>query len=284
MNVKNKIKELQQTLGIPNPDGLWGGSSQEILENSEYRLDLSPEFKQRLGNAVLQSRYNVAKNLRLESIDAILDAINTMDFGINLSGTKDYAAKNPLYAAYIFATAYHETAYSLYPLTEGGKGSTRKYGKVFKNSKGIFYGIANSDGVAYDYKTFPFLYYGRGLVQLTWFDNYAALSKVVGVDLTRNPEEANNPKYASKILVDGMINGRFTSRKLSSYIKYGLDENEFINARRIINGVDKKVEIAKHAYLFLENLILVKKENINVNPEEHIDTCKNCTCPCHKTS
>ena len=275
-NVKNKMKEFQTILGIQNPDGLWGGLSQETLEKSNYVLDLKPDFKQKIANAKLYYKYDVAGDKRIESVNAMLEAINTMDFGTKDS--PDLAAKNPLYAAYILATAYHETAYSMYPISEGGKGSTRVYGKVYKNSKGMLYGIKNSKKEAYDYTKYPHLYYGRGLVQLTWFDNYLAMSTVCGVDLVNFPEQANNPKYASKILIHGMIKGTFTSRKLVTYIKYGLEESEFVNARRIINGVDKQQEIAKHAYTFLDNLILVKKEISN----DAEDECKNCTCPCHK--
>ena len=255
--VKQKMKEFQNIIGVKNPDGYWGGVSQEALEKSDYVLDLKPEFKQKLANAKLYYKYNVAGYLRIESINSMLDAMNTMIFGTEEA--PDLAAKNPLYAIYILATAYHETAYSMYPLSEGGKGSTRVYGKVFKNSKGVLYGIKNDKKEAYDYTKYPHLYYGRGLVQLTWFDNYLAMSKVCNVDLVNNPEEANNPKYASKILIHGMINGSFTTRKLASYIKYGLVESEFVNARRIINGTDKQHEISKHAYTFLNNLILVKK-------------------------
>lgn len=263
MIIKNKIKEFQRQLGL-NADGKWGGVSQETLENSNMRIEFKPEFVNRLLNGV---NTKISKDLRKQSIDSILNACNDMLF----KGTK--FAKNPLYIGYIFATAYHETAYTLYPISEYGKGLTRPYGKVFKNSKGLRYGIKNSKGHAYDYEKFPFTYYGRGLVQLTWFDNYELMSKLCGIDLLTNPSEANNPKYASLILVYGMINGSFTGRKLSSYIKYGLDADEFVNARRIINSTDKASKIAEHAYEFIDNMILV--DTVKEEPCTFI-------CPCGK--
>ena len=54
-----------------------------------------------------------------------------------------------------------------------------------------------------------------------------------------------------------MVKGSFTGRSLSSYIKYGLEQDEFINARRIINGTDKARDISNYVYKFIDNMILV---------------------------
>ena len=248
--VKNTIKEFQRHLGV-SQDGAWGGLSQEILENNSCRITLKPEYIEELLDKANSSK--IIRDNRRKSILAILDACNDMEFG----AAKNKSAKNPLFVAYILATALHETAYTMYPISEYGKGKTRVYGKVFKNSKGFKYGVKNSKKEAYDYSKYPYLYYGRGLVQLTWFDNYETMSKICGIDLTNNPEEANNPKYASRILVYGMVKGSFTGRSLSSYIKYGLEQDEFINARRIINGTDKARDISNYVYKFIDNMILV---------------------------
>lgn len=44
-------------------------------------------------------------------------------------------------------------------------------------------------------------YAGRGYIQLTGKDNYAAASKALGVDLVNNPELAETPEYAFKVSV-----------------------------------------------------------------------------------
>ena len=54
--------------------------------------------------------------------------------------------------AYVLATTYHETAQTMQPIEEYGKGSGHDYGEP-------------------DPKTGQ-CYYGRGFVQLTWADNY----------------------------------------------------------------------------------------------------------------
>jgi hypothetical protein len=63
------------------------------------------------------------------------------------------------------------------------------------------------------------------------------------------------PEYAVVILFVGMEQGWFTGKKLADYMD-GIDEGdvedmrEMVEARRIINGVDKKVEIAKIGLVF----------------------------------
>ena len=45
-----------------------------------------------------------------------------------------------------------------------------------------------------------FKYRGRGYIQLTGKDNYKSMGKAIGVDLVNNPDLANDPKYASRIM------------------------------------------------------------------------------------
>ncbi|MDI6026703.1 hypothetical protein QBK99_10925 [Corticibacterium sp. UT-5YL-CI-8] len=130
--------------------------------------------------------------------------------------------------AYILATAYHETAHTMQPIAEYGKGKGRKYG--------IPAGPDNQ------------VYYGRGYVQLTWLANYAKAGKKLGVDFVRYPERAMDPRLAAQIMFLGMAEGWFTGKKLSDYIDG--DKADYANARRIINGTDKKDLIAGYAKAF----------------------------------
>ena len=89
-------------------------------------------------------------------------------------------------------------------------------------------------------------YYGRGFVQLTWESNYKKMSEFIGVDLVGDPDKALNPTYAARILVYGMIEGKFGIKKpLSYYINNGTAD--YINARRTVNGTDKAALIADYA-------------------------------------
>lgn len=129
--------------------------------------------------------------------------------------------------AYILATTIWETAYTIQPVKEYG-----------------------SDKYLQGKKYWPHI--GRGYVQLTWEYNYKKAGDYLGVDLVAHPELAQKPEHAVKILFEGMMEGWFTGKKLSDYMD-GVQETdaedlkEFEGARRIINGVDKKKEIAKIA-------------------------------------
>lgn len=142
--------------------------------------------------------------------------------------------------AYGFATAYWEAKFR--PIEEIGKGRGKRYGKPMK------------------YHQAP---YGRGLVQLTWDDNYEWADKVCSeAGLIKKGEILNDfslvmrPDIAAYILVKGMEDGAFAKDKegkpysLSRMIKTGTMD-EFLEARRIINGTDRKVEIANLAVRFM---------------------------------
>lgn len=132
--------------------------------------------------------------------------------------------------AYILATAYHETAYTMQPIKERG-------GDQYLRSK----------------KYWPWI--GRGYVQLTWDYNYKKASDKLGINLMKSPGKAMEPEVAVLILFDGMIEGWFTGKKLRDYID-GIDEDdeedlrEYTQSRWIINGKDKRVKIAKEALEF----------------------------------
>lgn len=97
-------------------------------------------------------------------------------------------------------------------------------------------------------KYYPF--YGRGYVQLTWEGNYRKYSKILGLDLVKEPDLAMEPRHALFILVHGFKTGAFTGKKISDYINAA--KSDFRNARRCINRLDRAEEIAALAEKFLE--------------------------------
>lgn len=142
--------------------------------------------------------------------------------------------------AYILGTAYHETAKTMQPIEEYGKGRGYKYGKKIKRS-GIPYTLPDK------------IYYGRGYVQLTWYENYETMGRLLGVDLLNNPELALHPNIAAEIMFEGMTKGNshfgdFTGKSLENY--FNETKEDWVNARRIINGVDSAKMIADYAKQF----------------------------------
>lgn len=142
--------------------------------------------------------------------------------------------------AYMLATTYHETAKTIRPIEEYGKGKTRPYGKKLKHS-----------GVAYSYPNK--IYYGRGFVQLTWYENYELLGRLLGLDLLNKPELCLTLDVATKVMFEGMLKGSssvgdFTGKCLEMYFNEKTEDP--INARRIINGTDKANLIAGYYLVF----------------------------------
>jgi putative chitinase len=147
--------------------------------------------------------------------------------------------------AYMLATVWHETAKTVQPIEEFGKGKTRLYGKKIKHS-GVVY--ATPDKV----------YYGRGFVQLTWYENYQLLGRLLKVDLLNKPELALDLDISTKILFEGMTKGSssvgdFTGKCLEMY--FNSKKEDPINARRIINGTDKAELISIYYMSFKQALL-----------------------------
>lgn len=135
--------------------------------------------------------------------------------------------------AYILGTTYHESAHTMQPIAEYGRG------------KGRLYGIADTDTGQ--------VYYGRGFCQITWKDNYRTFANLLGVDLVRHPDLAMDCKIATDILFEGMLKGLFTGRKLPDY--FNEKKADWVGARRIINGLDRAQVIAEYAKQFHSSLI-----------------------------
>ena len=132
--------------------------------------------------------------------------------------------------AYMLATAKWETAHTMQPIEEYGRGQGRPYG-VSINGR---------------------VYYGRGYVQLTWATNYARMAALTGADLVGHPERALEPKLAALIMIEGMKGGLFTGVGLPRY--FGATIEDPVNARRIVNGTDRAEEIAAIHHAFLAAL------------------------------
>lgn len=67
---------------------------------------------------------------------------------------------------------------------------------------------------------------GRGPNQITFKNLYAKLSKQIGVDLINNPDLANSPKVAAKIVIQYMINAFASAPKttLALYRSTGIND------------------------------------------------------------
>ncbi|WP_201269758.1 lysozyme family protein [Sinorhizobium meliloti] len=171
----------------------------------------------------VRAKFGALKQSQVDGFELILDEATKR--GVTLP-----------FLAYILATVWWETAHTMQPIAEYGNGRGRKYGIKGKHGQ---------------------VAYGRGYVQLTWDYNYENADKKLGLGgaLTKDYELAMDPKIAVLILFEGMEEGWFTGKDLDDFIDQIDEDNkedlrEFANARRIINGTDKQVEIGKIALTF----------------------------------
>lgn len=142
--------------------------------------------------------------------------------------------------AYILATVYHETAKTMQPITEYG--GVKYFDKYDTGSLAAALGnTPQKDGDGYRYR-------GRGYVMITGHSNYYKASQKLGVDFVNSPDLALDPKHSANILIQGMLEGWFTTRKLGSYVNESA--SDYYNARRVVNGVDDASLIKKYADTF----------------------------------
>lgn len=143
------------------------------------------------------------------------------------------------WCAYTLATEYHETARRMQAVREGLDVSDAW------RKKNLRY--------------YP--WYGRGEIQLTWERNYAFATKRLNelgiedaagntVDLVANPDQALDPVVSTAVMIYGMLEGWFTGKKLRDYIPAAPEREHYVNARRIVNGLDKADLIAGYAIEF----------------------------------
>jgi hypothetical protein len=134
------------------------------------------------------------------------------------------------HAAYILATAFHESD-RFQAMVEYADGKAYEFRKSLGNTH-------KGDGPRYK---------GRGFVQITGRRNYRDWSKRLGLDLIKEPHLASDDIIAARILIDGMLLGTFTGKKLDDYSTYK-------EMRRVVNGTDRANLIAGYAVDFEDAL------------------------------
>lgn len=150
------------------------------------------------------------------------------------------------YLAYILATAWHETAYTMEPVRETLAKTDQQAINRLENA----WKSGKLSWVKKPYWRSGF--FGRGYVQLTWEYNYKKAGEKLGYDFVSDPSKVMIPRIAAKILIIGSIEGWFTSKKLPDYMNNGVFDS--VNARRVINGKDKATKISGHYKDFIKGI------------------------------
>jgi putative chitinase len=168
--------------------------------------------------------------------------------------------------AYILATAFHETGRKMQPVEENlnyrEEGLRKTFKKYFKESEFAVYAgkpqmianrvYANRLGNGNEASGDGWKYRGRGLPQTTGKANYMWAKELTGIDVVENPDLMKQLPISVETMFEGMLNGRYTGVKLSTYFNANL--TDWKNARRIINGNDRDVMVGSYAKAFFEAL------------------------------
>jgi putative chitinase len=212
----NTLKAVTAFQGNNNlsVNGIVGSDTWNILFPAAQRTINRANFFQVVKDQLFKG---ALKQTQVDGMTAILD-----------QWENNYGNCDNRFLAYMLATTFHETAYTMQPIAEYGKGAGKQYG--------IPDPLTGQT------------YYGRGFVQLTWKDNYAKFAKLLNIDLVNNPDLAMVLGNAIQILFVGMFRGLFTSKNLAAY--FNGPNADWTNARQIINGLDKAPLIAGYGTTF----------------------------------
>ncbi|NTI22055.1 hypothetical protein G6M87_09285 [Rhizobium rhizogenes] len=187
---------------------------------------------------------------QVNGIEALLDACGNL-------GVVDLRD-----VSYVLATPMIETGGTFQPIVENlnysEQGLRNTFPKYFSPADAKAYArqpqrianraYANRMGNGNEASGDGWRYRGRGYCQITGRNNYVRFSTLLGVDLVTNPDLALQDDVAAKIIVTGMRDGIFTGKKLSDY--FTPTSSDWINARRIINSLDRANDIAGYAKQF----------------------------------
>ena len=170
----------------------------------------------------VRKTYGALNSKQVEGFNAVLEATD----GLPTS-----------WRAYILATAWHETNQTMQPVVEA------YWLSEAWRKKNLRY--------------YP--WHGRGYVQLTWEENYKEMDRELKLNgaLIKNPDKALEPDIAAKILVVGMTKGKYDKqgRGLKVFLPCDVaDLEQFRQARRTVNLMDKATEIANVALTFQKAL------------------------------
>lgn len=152
------------------------------------------------------------------------DQVNTLNTLFDEWDKENIADKRQL--AYILGTIYHETGEAMIPVIE-----LDNKAKTYLKSKPYY----------------PYI--GRGLIQLTWKTLYRKFGTLLELDFIKNPNQLLEPLIAVKVAIIGMTNGVFTGVGLSKY--FNDKKGDWVNARKVINGLDCASKIAGYSKSFL---------------------------------
>ena len=159
------------------------------------------------------------------------------------------------HVAYILATSFHETGARMHPVRETFAESDQQAVSRLENA----YQAGKLKYVRTPYWRGTPAFFGRGEVQLTHSNNYLRMRDVVkrvypDADILANPNlVVDRPEISTLIMVDGMVLGSFTGKKLADFGN-GNPKFDHAGARAIINPHEASSyeKVGEYSVRFLE--------------------------------
>lgn len=248
-NTQDYAKYSQQLKGVQQQLSEWSSKARAAATSAgQVSISIQPQNAARSLEATLRpetalsgSKIDSAKfmtgyatairPLSDRQTQALGDVLNQLN--------DDRAIPDVRWAAYLLATIQWESGQTWTPLTQSGPASSFARYEPGSNLGAVLGNTEAGDG---------YRYRGRGYVFLTGKGNYARFGRLAGLgdQLVTNPDLAMDPKVAYRLISQGMVKGWFSeNRKLGNFISG--DSADYVNARRIINGLDHAEGIAQAA-------------------------------------
>lgn len=168
--------------------------------------------------------------------------------------------------AYALATTVRETGSKMVPVREGfAKSDAAAQAYVQRN-----YGHKGKNWYCWPAGPYGHVYYGRGRVQETWYENYKKTSEEMGVDFVQFPDKRLDPVLDAQILFSGLLDGRWNGR--GKGIAFYLPDDgpdDVKNARRTVNVLDHWEEIAGYYRAFMKAIDAA--DGVPVSDDEEIE-------------
>jgi len=230
---KSKPKKHKKFFGLGGKQGFFSSSG---VTNSVFNRDL---FFSHVNDSIFNGRLDDMQRFGTESLIDWWE--HELPDGADNEFTNRWHNKAFEVLPYVLATAYLESAHTMQPIDEfGGPSYWQRY-----QGRADLENFNHGDAVKY---------HGRGVVQITGARNYRLMRDIIwqfypdAPDLLEEPEAAKQPEYSALIAFYGMIMGTFTGVSMQNYVGHGY--TDFINARRVVNGVDQASKIASYAERF----------------------------------
>jgi hypothetical protein len=232
MNLETDIRHLQEKVRF-NAEELIQG-----LESILYKYYQTKRDEPVLGKVMIHFNWDKfadkIENCHSKPFGSVFSSVERERVKYLADVWADEGYTDLRHLAYACATVRKECGPNFMPVREGGWNKEITDAEARHHVRNRWYGKEINGHV----------YYGRGYVQLSLYENY------LREGIADNPDKALNREWSAKLLFKGLLDGRWNGR--GKGLMYYLDKNDPVQARRTVNVLDDAHEVAEWYQDFLE--------------------------------